>query len=121
MRVFRQTYTDRSGQKRDAPKWYLELNFQGHCRRVPAFRERDATDELKRRLERLMDLREVGKTLDRDLERWIDGLPPRIQDRLAVVGLLDARSLAASRPLKDLVSQFHESLVAGSVSGKHVE
>ena len=54
MRVFQSTYKDKKGQTRTTTTWYVE--FRDHLetvRRVAGFRDRKATEQLGRNIERL--------------------------------------------------------------------
>ncbi len=121
MRLFRYMCKDRAGQSRTAPKWYVELlDPQGRVRRVQAFTDKAASDELGRKLERLVALRIAGEAPDSGLSRWLEALPPRRLLRLSELGLLDARRLAATRPLSELLVEFESSLRSRDRTAKHV-
>ncbi len=121
MRTFRTSYQDRGGKQRQASKWYVEYrDHAGMVRRVPGFRDRRATDELGRKLERLAALRAARQEPDRELSMWIEGLPARLLKVLSRQGMLDACRIAAARPLSELIAEWETSLSAGDRASKTV-
>ena len=89
MRVFKPTYKDRDGRKQETDKWYVEFrNHDGKVRRLPGFTDRKQTEELGRKIEKLVAARAArsivvtddmpreevpAEILVVDYERW-DGL-----------------------------------------------
>ena len=54
MRVFRATYNDRKGRKRESTKLYVEFrDHNNRVRRLPAFKHKRASEEFGRKLEAL--------------------------------------------------------------------
>ena len=112
MRVFRQRYTDRKRATKQSKKWYVE--FRDHrqvTRRLPGFTDKGATQELGRWLEKLVAQRVVGDTPSPELAKWLESMPTGLRDRLAKFGLLDSRSVASGKPLKEHVDDFHQFLL----------
>lgn len=111
MRIFRASYKDRKGRARKASRWYVE--FRDHnetARRVPAFSDKGASAELGRKLQRLAALRATRETIPAEMSKWIEGLAPRLREKLADIDMLDTRRLAASRPLAELLDEFKATL-----------
>jgi len=121
MRVFRATYTGRRGGKRTARKWYVEFRQGERVRRLPAFTDKGASEELGRKVERLAMLRAAGEGPDRELARWLEGLPARTRERLARWGVLDARTFAGTLSLSELLDRFEEGVRAAGRTEKHVQ
>jgi integrase len=112
VRVFKQCYTDRKGQKKQSKKWYLEFKDPSETvRRLPAFTDKGASDELGRRIEKLVAGRVMGDSPIGDLARWLETLPSTLKAKLAGYGILDARTVANSKPLLDHLDDFHASLL----------
>jgi len=110
VRVFKQCYTDRKGQKKQSKKWYLEFKDPSETvRRLPAFTDKGASDELGRRIEKLVAGRVMGDSPIGDLARWLETLPSTLKAKLAGYGILDARTVANSKPLLDHLDDFHAS------------
>jgi integrase len=103
MRVFKTTYTDRkSGRQVKSSKWYLEFRDQNRIlRRWPAFEKKSDTDNYARHLAELVRCRRAHESPDGALASWIDSLPADWRERLVALELLDARRLAAAKPLLD--------------------
>ena len=58
MRVTKAHYTDREGRKRQTHKWYVEFKDHQEVRqRVPAFKDKRASEEFGRKLERMAAFR----------------------------------------------------------------
>ena len=104
MRVYRPTYPDRGGRTREAARWAVEFrDANGKPRRIVAYRDKGASAELGHKLDRIVELVGVGKELPADLARWVEELSPGRRATLAKMGVLDARRMAASRALADLL------------------
>ncbi len=112
MRVFRTSYKDRTGRKREASRWYVE--FKDHLdtvRRLPAFTSKAASEEMGRNLEKLVAYhRATGGQTDPKLSEWLVGLPPRTRDRLVAIGLLDSERVGVGKPLADHLDDFTDAL-----------
>jgi len=120
MRVFRTTYKTRDGKRKEAAKWYLE--FRDHSetiRRLPAFTDKKQSEELGRKLEKLVACRGNGESPDAALGKWLESMPSRIRRKLADIGLLDSRNVAAGKPLLDHLDDFQDSLRAKGGTAKH--
>ena len=107
MRVFKTTYKTRDGKRRQAAKWYVE--FRDHLetvRRLPAFMDKKQSEELGRKIEKLLACRANGEAPDVALSRWLESMPGRIRGKLADIGILDSRTVAAGEPLAEHVDDF---------------
>ena len=112
MRLCHTHYTGRNGEKRQSKTWSVE--FRDHLdtvRRTPAFRDKRASEEFGRKLERLVSLRVAGEQPDSTLVRWLGTLPAKIWGRLAKIGLLDSRWVAASQPLSEHLDEYKQALL----------
>ncbi len=113
MRVFRATYNDRRGRRREASRWYVEFRDADEVvRRIPAFKDRAASEELGRKLESLVALRSTRQAPTGDMARWLATLSPSLAATLLRLSLLDASSIAGSRMLAVLLEEFQEALRA---------
>jgi len=120
MRVFRATYRDRAGRPRESAKWYCEFKDAfGVTRRLPAFTDRRASEQLGRRLEQLAACRASGAALDMELTRWLEGIPPSMRDKLADVGLLAPEFAGAAKSLSEHLDEFAAFLKGRAVTPKH--
>lgn len=122
MRVFKTTYKDRSGQTKEAAKWYVEFRDHNEIkRRLPAFTSREQSDQVGRKLEQLVVFRSNGDAPDLALSRWIEVMPSTMRAKLAEIGMLDARRIAAARALTDHVEEYRQSLEDKDRSEHHVK
>ncbi|MBM4081630.1 MAG: hypothetical protein FJ278_18145, partial [Planctomycetes bacterium] len=121
MRIFRATYRDRVGRRREAAKWYVEFKDAfGATRRLPAFTDKKASEQLGRRPEQLAACRASGTPLGTGLTRWVESLPPRLRDKLTETGLVDIQRAAASKGLEKHLQDFAQFLGARGNTEKHV-
>ncbi len=75
------------------------VDHLGIDRTCPAFERRDLSNDLARNIEKLVDYRSAGDPAPPRLREYFEGLPARIKNRLAQIGLLDngVRPLAEHR------------------------
>ncbi len=122
MRVFKPTRKDTLGATVPYSRWYVEIrDHLERVRRMAAFSDHGASEQLLRKLERLVMLRAVGERPDRELARFLEGLPDRMRGKLAEWGLVEAHALVGSRPLSALLDLFEESLVTAGRTAKHIQ
>lgn len=86
---------------------------------MPAFRDKAATKEFGRRLDKLIACRTSRETLDPEMSRWIDELPEPMRKKLGRIGLIDSRRLAASMGLLVHLADFKEALLARGRTPQH--
>jgi len=100
--------------------WRVEYrDVNGRPRRVGGFGDKKASQELGRRLDRLVAAQAAGQSLDTDMVRWLETVPGRLRERLGELGLLEARTVAASKPLADHIDDWHNVLTAKGNTWKH--
>src|SRR5688572_1538334 len=105
MRVFQTKYRDRDGEMRVAEKWYVEFRApDGKLRRLPAFADRKQSETLGRSIERWVNTRVVGDAPEPALRRFMDGLPTKMREHLASIGVLEAADLAKGRTLEQHIT-----------------
>ena len=122
MRVFRATYKDRSGRKREADKWYVEfVDHDGRPRRLPGFSDKQQAETLGRKIEKLIECKQNRETPGRELSAWLETLPARMQAKLAAWGVIDGCKVAASKPLTEHLKDFQAALIAKGTGQQHAE
>lgn len=122
MRIFRQCYTDRQGRSRESSKWYVEFVDHREIRhRLPGFTDRKATEELGRKIHRIIEARSVHQPLDAELIRWLESMPADLRSRLAKWGILDTRAEHHGRPLREHLADFHASLLHKGTTQAHAD
>lgn len=73
MRVYKPKCKQRDGTTRKTQRWYVE--FRDHWQvlhRLTAFKDKKATQELARKIEKLVNCRATSQDLDVELSRWLD-------------------------------------------------
>ena len=121
MRVDKPTYTV-GGKLRRSPNYHVF--FTDHLdtrRRIVAFTDKQASDELGRKIEKLVALVGAGERPDPQLARWIEKMPPHVRDKLAEWGILNERASAATKPLTVHLDDFRASLLATSSTTRHAQ
>ncbi len=122
MRIYKPTREGKRGASISYKRWYVELrDHQGIVRRLAGFTDWTATDELGRKLVRIVQLRAAGEPPTGELARYVETMPASVREKLATWSVLDARRVAASRPLEDLVQEWRRSIEARERTSKHVE
>ncbi len=122
MKVFKSKFIDRkTRQMRQTTKWYLWFkDHQDTVRRMPAFSNKAASEELGRKIDQLVTHRILGSLNDTVLIRWAESLSPDLRARLTQFGLLDGRLSSAGMPLSDHVRDFVASLSASENTTAYV-
>ena len=119
MRVFKPTYIV-DGKRCTSPRWHVAFRDNRDTRRrVTAFTDKAQSEELGRKIVKLVATVGVGERPDVQLVKWIEALPPSIRDRLASFGLLNERLASASRPLTEHLDDFKAALLAKGGTDRH--
>ena len=123
MRVFKTTYKDRKGRRREASKWYVEFRDPlEYTRRLPAFESKAASEELGRNLEKMVAYhKSSGGQMDPALTRFLAGLPTKLREKLVSIGLLAADRVAVAKPLTEHLEDFAAALTAKGSTLRHIK
>jgi len=122
MRVFRTSYKDKTGQKRQAAKWYVELRDHLQIvRRFPAFTDKRQSEALGRQIEKLVNFKIAGQQPDTELSKWLENIPGRLRNQLVRIGLLDMERAAAGKLLAEHVEDFRQALLAKGNTTNYVK
>src|SRR5262245_49398590 len=100
-RMFRPTFRARDGSKQQSRTYHVE--FKDHTRRwqrVTGYTVARDTDKLAQRLMELVSHKRNQEPLPDGLRKWLDTLPDKMRERLAVMDLLDATGDGINRPLR---------------------
>ena len=122
MKVYQTRYTDKDGKRRTARKWYI--GFTDHLQirqRWAGLESKRQTEALGRRLEKLVNYKVAGETLDPEMTRWLESLPPRLTKKLVKIGLLDSQRAAGGKPLREHLSDFGRSLAAKGNTARYTK
>ncbi len=121
MSISRRTYR-RDGRTYQSPTWHVQYtDHTGRQRRIAAFTDRRASDDLNRRLEELVACRSTGTGLSPRLARFIERLPKRILAHLRNVDLLDENQRAGALRLEDHVGEWEKHLRQKGDTEKHIK
>jgi len=122
MRLYKITYKDKNGQVKTAARWYLDFaDHQGRRRRLPGFANEQATKDLGKMIERLVNANLPGQSLDKDLIEWMENIPKSLRQRLVKMGLLSRERAAGGKTLAAHLEDFRTSLVAKGNTLKRVD
>ncbi len=103
-------------------KWYVDFrDHNGIERRLAAYTEKQASNELAKQVERLLRCCEHNDRPDKALMLWIKTLPPRIRANLLAWRMLDAQRDAEAKPLAEHVTDYRAALDAKGCTAKHAE
>ena len=120
MSIFKRKRRNAKGEVVTDATW--TVNFVDHAsirRRVPAFRDKGASAELERNIQRLVSVRQAGGTLDTSANRFLESCPAEVRDYLAEWGVIAAERAAGSKPLIGYVQAWGEHLRARQCAEKH--
>ncbi|MBI5864819.1 MAG: hypothetical protein HZB38_09980, partial [Planctomycetes bacterium] len=119
--LYKRTWKDDHGRTVEAGIWTAEVKIGDGFERLPGFRDRKATDELARKVERLAELRAAGETLDAALTAFLDGLPKKQRRKLLEWGLVDDRAVHEATALATHLDAFRQELRDRGATAVHVE
>jgi len=117
MRLFKPKFRDRiTGERRQAKRWYVRVVLNGSRRKIRAYTDKRASEELGAKLVTLAGLRESGIEPDAAMAKWIRELPDRMKERLAQMCLIDARNVSITKSLSEHLAAYKVALLNGSAS-----
>jgi len=101
--------------------WYISFE-DGNCisRKIKGFTNREATEDLEKTIQNLLNVQATNKSIDSELQRQLERLPMTIRRDLISFGLLPEDEIDTSRTIEQLVDQFEESLQAQERSKQHI-
>ena len=112
MRLFRKTPTS---------KWTLEIVLHNHRRaRFTGMKDRRSSESMGRMISKLTEARGGGGDLGRDVLRWLEGVPPRLRDRLIELDLLDRGHAALGMPLSEHLDHWTDHLRKKGTTDKQI-
>jgi integrase/recombinase XerD len=117
--VYKRTYRKPDGRAAACDKYTVECKVGDRFVRLPGYRDKRASEELGRKVERVAALRESREQPDATLVGWLEGLPAKLRDRLARLGLLDPHAVGAGRALAEHVADYERALLDRGVTTKH--
>ena len=114
MRVWKPRYRDKkTGKNRAVGKYWVEIrDHKDNVRRFEGTTDKNMTEEMGRKIERLAARRGAGEQPSVDLIRWLENIPDKLRDRLVETDLLDRPRAEASKSLCEHLDDFRRSLLA---------
>jgi len=111
MRVFKPKYCCRDGPSKTVKNWYLEFrDHLGIVRKLAAWTNKQQTQTLGRKIEKLIIFKMNSEPPDRELSEWLEHLDKRIKNRLVKIGIIDQRRAAAGKAIIEHIDDFKKSL-----------
>ena len=122
MRIYKRRRSNNGGEVKTSNKHYIEFNDACGVRRsLLAFSNREATAEMGRNIQRLVELRLSGIQPNNGLMKFIESLPKATRDSLVKWGILDHQfGEMGNKPAKHL-EDWKIELEAKGNSKKHVK
>jgi len=122
MRTFKPTYRNAQGRQKKVRRWWVELRDHNRIvRRFPAYSDRRQSEFLGRNIETLVALRANQTLPSGDVARWLEGISPKLREKLTSADIIDKRRAAAGKKLLDHLGDFEQSLLAKGNTKHHVE
>jgi len=122
MRLYKPVYIDRSGQQREISKWYADFfTPDGIRHRLPLFFDKRASENFGRNIEELCGLQTAGMVAGPELQRWIDGLPVKLSDKLVSWGLISNQRVAAGNLLSKHLQDWRGALLASGCTVEYAD
>ena len=114
--VYRRKYCKPDGRRVECSTYTVECKVGDAFHRLPGFKDKRASEELGRKVERLDGLRASGEQPDLALTKWLEGLPTKLRLKLVQIGLLDGQAMAATKPLAEHLEHYRQALLDGVAS-----
>ncbi|MDR0363306.1 MAG: site-specific integrase [Planctomycetota bacterium] len=121
MSVFKRKRAE-GGKRRVTESKIYYIDFFDHAdirRRLPAFADKTASNEMERNISRLVALRMAGGGPDAESSRFLQKCPPAVREKLGDWGIIDIDHAAGGRRLSNLLVGWDRNLEARQTSPKY--
>ncbi|MHC4397811.1 MAG: tyrosine-type recombinase/integrase [Planctomycetota bacterium] len=98
--------------KKPGKLWVIVKDHQDIERMFPAFKDERLSKELGSKIEKLINCRAAGEPPSRELNRWLEGAPPKVIEKLVKFNILESHRAAANKLLSEHLQDFKNSLLA---------
>ena len=96
---------------KESRTWYADFFLpSGRRCRLALFVSKRTSEAFAQKITELCGLPTAGISPDAELQRWLDGLPLKFQDKFIKWGLIDSRRIEGQRPVSEHVSDYIESI-----------
>jgi len=93
MRLFKAQYKDKTGKTQKSKRWYIDFRDHNEIRRGwPALEDKEASQEIGKNIEKLVQRRTASAELDDELISWLEVCPLAIRRKLISTGILRFRN-----------------------------
>jgi len=124
VRLYKTKYRDKeTRQDKTAKNWTID--FVDHLRRrrrwplgIPNKRACEAIGD---KINHLVSLKMAKLPPDREITEWIESIPSKLRDKLAMIGLISSERAAGGKALSDHVADFERSMRAQESTEKHAQ
>jgi integrase len=111
MRVFKHKQKGADGSWNPTKKWYMEFrDHRGRRLSLAGYKEKRVTEDLLRFVERLVDLRASGASLDKEARDRVAKLAPRLLRQLIKYDILDSSHTQKLKALNEHLADYVRSL-----------
>lgn len=110
-----------SFQEKNRSHWYCRFQFRGKKIKIAGFNTEAASNDLENKLRKYADLVESGAFIAPETRKWVDGLPPRIKNKLIKHSLLDSSVMMATSPIGDIYQKYDTKLKLAKNSEHHIK
>ena len=114
MRVYKRKY-QKDGKTLKYRRWYIDFRDANFSRQdLPAFTDKHQSEKLAEKVELLVACNQNKEPLGKELSNWLICLPKDILKNLVKYGLIDESKVNFTKPLKEHLQDFKNSIAAGS-------
>src|SRR5690606_19761849 len=90
----------------------IRLPGHRHPIRLPGGKSATSAERLRSRVQLLLDARAHGDPPPSELTPWLAGMPPKLAEKLAGLGLLDLRRREQGKPIAGHVDEYERAVRA---------
>ncbi len=120
MRIYRETYNDRNGQRQTARRWYIDFrDHLGVRHKLPGFTDKRSSQALLDNILALVSAKISGQRLTPPMEQWLESLPESLLSRLVCWGLLEGHRAEGNKPLIEHIEDYFRSLIHQGDTEQH--
>ena len=120
MRIYRESYTNKSGEVKKAQKWYIDFRDNLNRRhKLAGFKSKRPTEELAKNIEGLVSSKLSNSGLTSEQQNWIEGLPDNLLNKLIKWGLLDSQRAEGNKLLAIHLQDWKNSILVNGRTKQH--
>jgi len=121
MKLIKPKYAARDGSKKATSKWYVRFRDHKNRRRSwPLFKDKRISERCAERISQFVACCQSSEPMGAELSKWFSGLPDRLQEKFAEIGMIDRQKVASSQPFEKHLEGFERFLRLKDRTKKHV-